>query len=174
MEYLLSSQQKCHLSLWFQPLKCEFLGCAGKQQKRCTRNCAISHAKDLRMSQSFTGGWGQVVNSKLTLPGYMPGPANIYLSNTSFPSPCQLPFSPLKCQITNYINILFSLQLMALAILSSYLIFWVSPMYTQLKFVLLFLVNLSQDNLILRSAIRTQKGRGKFLSPQHNNKLLDK
>ena len=107
MEYLLSSQQKCHLSLWFQPPKCEFLGCAGKQQKRCTRNCAIFHTKDSRMSQSFTGGRGQDVNSKLTLPGYMPGPANIYLSNTSFPSPCQLPFSPLKCQITTF-SLVFS------------------------------------------------------------------
>ena len=45
--------------------KCEFLGHASKQQVR-GGGSTICHTKNLRMSQSFTSGWSQVISLRQT------------------------------------------------------------------------------------------------------------
>ena len=52
------NKQRCHNYLWFWPPKCDFLSHASKQQMRGT----VSHTKNVRMLQSFTGGQGQAIS----------------------------------------------------------------------------------------------------------------
>ena len=52
------SKQRCYSYLQFQPPKCEFMSHVCKQQTRGT----ISHMKNSRVSQSFTGGQGQAIS----------------------------------------------------------------------------------------------------------------